>query len=167
MSNFYTDVICKDSRFKYPLRVKDVMLLEPVMRSAVMGIIADAAALGIVLMVFETYRSQARQAALFAQGATRLKTVGVHHYGLACDLVKDVDGEPSWKGDFTFLVPLAKKCGLISGIDWGRPDVPHSFVDGCHVQRIALEEQMRLFTGMWYPDAEYAPRREVTRTVEV
>jgi len=37
---------------------------------------------------------------LFAQGATKIKTVGVHHYGLACDLVKDIGGEPSWQGDF-------------------------------------------------------------------
>jgi hypothetical protein len=45
--------------------------------------------------------------------ATKLKTVGVHHYGLACDLVKDIAGEPSWKGDFAFLGRLAKKHRLI------------------------------------------------------
>jgi len=29
-------------------------------------------------------------------------------YGLACDLVKDINGSPSWKGDFKFLGKLAK-----------------------------------------------------------
>jgi hypothetical protein len=82
-------------------------LLEPVPRKLVRQIISDAAADGTKLMVFETYRSQPRQSRLFAQGAT--KTVGVHHYGLACDLVKDISGSPSWKGDFKFLGKLAKK----------------------------------------------------------
>src|SRR5579862_5961696 len=102
MGNFYTDVIQKDPRFKSASRIADLALLEPVTRANVQQIIADAATAGIKLMVFETYRSQARQAALYAQKATQLKTVGVHHYGLACDLVKDVGGEPSWKGDFKF-----------------------------------------------------------------
>jgi hypothetical protein len=33
-------------------------------------------------MIFETYRSQERQQVLFEQGATQLRTVGVHHHGL-------------------------------------------------------------------------------------
>jgi LAS superfamily LD-carboxypeptidase LdcB len=75
----------------------------------VLAIIADAAAAGIKLMAFETFRSQVRQTKLFQQKATKLKKVGVHHYGLACDLVKDVAGQPSWKGDFKFLGKLAKE----------------------------------------------------------
>ena len=43
----------------------------------------------------------------------------VHHYGLAADVVKMVDGEPSWKGSFDVLGPLARKNGLIWGGDWG------------------------------------------------
>ena len=93
-------------------------------------IIADAADEGIKLVAFETYRSQARQTKLFAQGATQLKTVGVHHYGLACDLVKDIAGSPSWKGDFKFVGKLAKKYKLI----WGG-GVRTRFPDEVHVQR--------------------------------
>ena len=89
----------------------------------------------IKLVAFETYRSQARQTKLFAQGATQLKTVGVHHYGLACDLVKDIAGSPSWKGDFKFVGRLAKKYKLIWGGDWGRPGVRTRFPDEVHVQR--------------------------------
>ena len=90
---------------------------------------AEAKALGHKLMVFETYRSQQRQEELFKQKKTKLKEVGVHHYGLACDLVKDINGQPSWDGDFSFLGRLAKKHGLILGGDWGTPDKPHSFRD--------------------------------------
>ena len=81
------------------------------------------------LMAYETYRSQARQTRLYHQRATKLKTVGVHHYGLACDLVKDIAGEPSWKGDFAFLGRIAKKHKMIWDDDWRSPGARHEFVD--------------------------------------
>jgi hypothetical protein len=155
MGNFFQDIIAKDPQFKSPLRVSSMMLLEPITRVAVLNIVADAAAQGIALMVWETFRSRQRQRVLYDQHATQLHTVGVHHYGLAADVVKDVNGEPSWKGDFTFLVALAKKHGLISGADWGEPGKPHSFVDQVHVQRIAVIHQMRLFSTDWYPGNDY------------
>jgi LAS superfamily LD-carboxypeptidase LdcB len=102
MANFYTDVLKKDARFKSTDPIDDLGLLEPVTRKLVKQIIAAAAQDGIKLMVYETYRSQARQTKLFNQGATKLKTVGVHHYGLACDLVKNVGGQPSWKATSNF-----------------------------------------------------------------
>jgi hypothetical protein len=137
--------------------INDMALLEPVTRKLVKQIIADAADEGIKLVAFETYRSQARQTKLFAQGATQLKTVGVHHYGLACDLVKDIAGSPSWKGDFKFVGKLAKKYKLIWGGDWGRPGVRTRFPDEVHVQRCAVSAQRRLFAGTWYPDEDYNP----------
>lgn len=157
MSNFYTDVIQQDPRFLSTARIDDVALLEPVTRAVVQAIIQDAKTHGMDLMVFETYRSQARQQMLFNQGATKLRTVGVHHYGLACDLVKDVGGSPSWKGDFSLLGVLAKSHGMIWGGDWGAPQVHHSFIDSDHVQRCSLAAQVGLFAGTWYPDANYNP----------
>jgi hypothetical protein len=157
MSNFYLDVIKKDKRFLSTNVIKDPALLEPTTRAAVKAIIADAQTHGMNLMIFETYRSQERQQLLFDQGATKLKVVGVHHYGLACDLVKNVGGAPSWKGDFSLLGILAKAHGLIWGGDWGKPGIPHSFVDSDHVQRCSLADQVRLFNGSWYPDANYDP----------
>ena len=157
MSDFYTDVIKKDPRFKTTKIVSDVKLLEPVTRQLVQSIIDDAKAHGLELMVFETYRSQARQTQLFNQGATKLKTVGVHHYGLACDLVKSVGGKPSWKGDFSLLGELAHAYGLIWGGDWGTPNVHHTFIDEVHVQRCSIKRQGSLFRGEWYPDASYNP----------
>ena len=157
MNSFYTDVIVKDSRFSTTKAVHDLAMLEPVTRAAVEAIVEDAAEHGIKLMAFETYRSKERQKVLFDQGASKLRTVGVHHYGLACDLVKDVHGEPSWKGDFSIVGVLAKQHGLIWGGDWGAPNVKHSFVDSVHVQRCTVARQASLFKGTWYPDAQYDP----------
>src|SRR5215831_13454236 len=157
MGNFFTDVIKKDPRFHSTNRISDIALLEPVTRAAVQAVIADAAARGIKLMIFETFRSQERQMTLFEQGATQLRTVGVHNYGLACDLVKDINGEPSWKGDFSFLGVIAPHHRLVWGGDWGRPDLPHSFRDNDHVQRCSVAMQSQLFSGVWYPDADYDP----------
>lgn len=156
--SFYTDTIKTSAKFGAHDRVADVALLEPVTRAAVASIIADAQNLyGIKMMVFETYRSQQRQTDLFNQGASKLKTVGCHHYGIACDIVKNVNGSPSWKGDFSFLRDLAKHHGLIWGGDWGYPGVHHSFVDADHVQRCPLSRQPALFAGQWYPEAGYDP----------
>ena len=165
MASFFEDVIRSDSRFDSVKRVADINLLEPVTRSAVSRIVEDAGALGIDLMVFETYRSQARQQELFNQGASKLRVVGVHHFGLAVDLVKVVGGEPSWKGDFSFLGRLAHEHGLIWGGDWGDPAVPHTFIDAVHVQRCAVSLQPALFRGSFYPDADYNPYRAARATV--
>ena len=157
VGNFYTNVIAGDPRLHSTNRIADVNLLEPVTRAAVQAAVADAAQLGVDLMVFETFRSRERQAMLFDQGVTKLKQVGVHHYGLACDLVRQVDGEPNWKGDYSFLGPIARHHGLVWGGDWGQPASPHSFRDYDHVQRCTLGRQPSLFSGAWYPDAAYNP----------
>jgi hypothetical protein len=149
--SFFTDVIQNDPRYVSSLPCKDMALLEPVTRAAVQAIIADAAAQGITLIVTETFRSEARQQALFQQGATQLRTVGVHHYGLAADFAKIIDGKASWAGDWSFLRDLADRHGMISGLDWGQPAVKHSFVDPDHVQRCSVAEQTGLFAGTWYP----------------
>jgi hypothetical protein len=157
MGNFYTDVISQDARFDSVERVGDPSLLEPMTRQLVEGIVSAAQQMGIEVMIYETYRSQDRQLELFNNGATKLQTVGVHHYGLACDIVRVVGGEPCWKGDFTFLGQLAHRSGLIWGGDWGTPDIKHSFVDSVHVQRCTVARQGDLFAGTWYPDDAYNP----------
>lgn len=157
MHNFYTDVILKDHRFETTDIVSDIMLLEPVTRTLVQKIIADAAAEGVHLMVFETYRSQQRQQLLFNEKKTELRQVGVHHYGLACDIVYVLNGHPSWQGDFSRLGRYAHKNGLIWGGDWGNPAIHHTFVDADHVQRVTIARQEALFAGTWYPDQQYIP----------
>jgi len=157
MATFYTDVLSKDARFASLTRIADPSLLEPVTRQLVERLVSTSKNMGIDLMIYETYRSQARQLALFNSGASKLRTVGVHHYGLACDIVRTVGGEPCWKGDFTFLGQLAQSCGLIWGGDWGAPHIKHSFIDSVHVQRCTVARQGDLFDGTWYPDETYNP----------
>lgn len=157
MGNFYSEVISLDARFRSSSLVDDPALLEPVTRQLVQQLLAMAQKIGIALMIYETYRSQQRQQELFNKGATKLRAVGVHHYGLACDIVRSVNGEPSWKGDFSFLGNLAQSCGLIWGGDWGAPQIQHHFVDSVHVQRCTVARQGDLFAGLWYPEETYDP----------
>ena len=157
MGNFFTDVISNDPRFHSTTRVADPLLLEPVTRQLVQQILDAAGNMGIAVMIFETYRSQARQQELFNAGVTKLRKVGVHQFGLACDIVRVAGGEPSWKGDFSFLGQLAHSSGLIWGGDWGDPGIKHSFIDSVHVQRCTVARQGDLFAGNFYPDDEYNP----------
>jgi hypothetical protein len=161
LMNFYDEVISRDARFDSPKRLDDVELLEPITRLLVERIVTSATQMGIEVIIYETYRSQQRQQELFNHGATKLRRVGVHHYGLACDIVRVVDGEPSWKGDFSFLGQIAQSCSLIWGGDWGAPHIKHSFVDSVHVQRCTVARQGDLFAGIWYPDENYNPYDDV------
>jgi len=162
--NFYETFLKTSPMFRSTAIVSSLDYLEPHMRTALQNLLEDAAAQGHPLLVFETYRSQERQEQLFAHGATQLKTVGCHHYGIAADIVKNVGGQPSWKGDFSFMLPLARKHGLISGIDWGQPHNGHhpGFVDSGHLQRIAVRDQGQLFAGTFYPDEIYDPYKFIT-----
>jgi len=157
MPNFFQDIISNDPRLHSPSTIADMLLLEPITRGLVADMITDAKAKGINLMVFETFRSQERQQLLFNQRKTKLQQVGVHHYGLAADIVKDVNGQPSWDGDFSFMGKLAQAHHLLWGGDWGNPNIKHAFVDSVHVQRCSLARQPELFSGQWYPSDDYDP----------
>jgi hypothetical protein len=150
-------VISQDRRFDSVARIGDPSLLEPTTRKLVESVVSAAQRMGIEVIIYETYRSQNRQQELFNNGATKLRAVGVHHYGLACDIVRVIGGEPCWKGDFSFLGQLAHSGGLIWGGDWGAPDIKHSFVDSVHVQRCTVARQGDLFAGSWYPEDAYNP----------
>jgi hypothetical protein len=131
-------------------------MLEPGFRNQVVAFMAASKAAGTELIVTETYRSSERQQQLFDQKLTQLRTVGVHHYGLACDFAKLIDGKASWDGDWTFCVGLATQVStadriVISGADWGEPNQPHSFRDWDHIQGCSIAEQTGLFAGTWYP----------------
>jgi hypothetical protein len=146
MNNFFTDVIKLDPHFDSTSRISDIRLLEPSFRSKVEEVIGEAAANGADLRVLETYRSQARQTELFGQGATQLRNVGVHHYGLACDFGVLRDGQIDWHADYRIIGRLSEARGLTWG---GR----FSFHDNGHVQAVAVADQPKLFAGTWYPGA--------------
>lgn len=156
MGNFYTDVIQQDPRFDQATPCHDLALLEPKFRSQVLDIISRAKTAGLDLRAVETFRSQALQEHYFNAGTTQLRNVGVHHYGLAADLVVfDDDGQPDWGRNYSFLGGFARQVGVIWGGDWGNPEMHHTFLDMDHVQRIRIEHQAKLFDGSWYPDDSY------------
>lgn len=156
--SFYTEVICKDLRFNSVETIRDVSLLEPGTRAAVAKMILLAHQAGHELRVGETYRSQARQTQVFKAGASKLRKVGCHGFGVACDLQLWIGGKYDPRGvDYGFFETLCKECGLISGIDWGEPEEHHSFHDWDHVQKVPLFRQPSLFGGSWYPEPTYDP----------
>lgn len=156
--SFYDDVIKADPRFDSTETIKDMDLLEPGTKAAVEKLIALAKDAGHDIRVLETFRSQARQTYVFEKGASKLKKVGCHGYGLACDFGVFVNGQYQGNnGLYMFLPELCKQVGLISGIDWGAPDQPHTFVDSGHVQRIPVWRQNAVFAGEWYPPEDYDP----------
>ena len=163
MSNFYLDVIKKDPRFASTEQIGDVALLEPGMRAAVAKMIAAAKVHGHDIRVTETYRSQARQQHLYAQHLTQLRDVGVHGFGLACDLALFIKGKQGNSiydpngAHYGFYQALAVGVGLVSGIGWGTPQAKHTFTDWDHVQRVPVFRQNALFAGGWYPDEIYNP----------
>ena len=144
MQNAFLKRLRDDARFHSPERIADPGLLYPPFRRKVEAILRGAKAQGQDYVLFETYRSQERQVELFRQGVTQLRTVGVHHFGLAADLVRRVDGRLTWSADYRLLGELADEEGLVWGGRW-------KFRDAAHIQAIAVKDQARLFRGEWFP----------------
>jgi len=154
--SFYDAVLRGSKAFRSPATCKDVAMLEPGTRAAVAALMADAKAQGHDLRLLETYRSQIRQSSLFADGKTQLRVVGCHGYGVAADFGVFINGKYQEKNTpYVFLRTLARKYGLISGLDWGHAG-PLSWDSG-HVQRVPVWRQQALFSGSWYPPEVYDP----------
>lgn len=162
MKNFYTDILLNLEPSKNPNHVyKEINLLEPGTRAAVAGLLADAKMAGFDLRLAETFRPQVRQEYLFKKKATKLRKVGCHGYGLAADLQLFIKGVYQKNAAPYFIIlPLARKWGLISGLDWDDdPRTPNRFMDAGHVQRIPVARQADLFAGKFYPPEKYDPRK--------
>lgn len=145
MGNFFTDVIQRDPRYRTTVVVRDPGLLEPGFREKVERFIADVGSqTGIELVAVETFRSRERQEKVFLSGASKLRTVGTHHYGLAVDFAKrGRGGKLTWDGPWDFMPRVAERYGLTSLYPG----------DAGHVQGCAIAQQPALFSGKWYPGA--------------
>jgi hypothetical protein len=157
MANFYSDVIRKDVRFASLKPIHDLALLEPVTRSKVLAIIADAAAAGIKLMAYETYRSQARQTRLYHQRATKLKNRGRASLRARLRPGQRRRRRALVERRFRFSRQARQETQADLGRRLGKPGTRHKFVDSVHVQRCAISRQKALFAGTWYPDQDYDP----------
>jgi hypothetical protein len=161
---FHSEVIRNSKAFRSDAVCKDMALLEPGTRAAVLALVEEAKATGHDLRVLETYRSQTRQSALFQKRATQLRTVGCHGYGVAVDFGVFTNGRyEEGNKPYVFLRAMARKHGLISGQDWGHA-VTGGFVDSGHVQRVPVWRQSALFSGSWYPPADYDPYADSAAT---
>src|SRR5438093_661694 len=85
-------------------RNADLALLHPDFRNAVQLVLASLDTQKIPFALFEGYRYPERQADLYGQGRTSPGKIvtyappwrSYHQYGLAVDLVLNVDGKWSW-----------------------------------------------------------------------
>jgi peptidoglycan hydrolase-like protein with peptidoglycan-binding domain len=83
-------------------------------------------------VIFESYRSDVRQLICFQSGASKIRTSGMHHFGIAVDIIAlDSKGNPSWNIlDYGSLHKIASSLGLIY-LDF----------EACHFQLIETWQQ--------------------------
>jgi len=106
--------------------------LRPEVRPLVDAFLAACSARGLDVLVTCTLRSNAEQAALYAQGRTAPGHIvtdappgeSAHNYGLALDIVPMVNGKPDWRG----ADPVWQQIGALgqaAGLEWaGEPGFP-------------------------------------------
>lgn len=126
----WLDTIRKSPQLNSLDIVSDTGLLYPPFCVKIQSLVVTARAASLNVIVFETYRSEPRQLLLFKQGRTKIKTNGMHHYGVAADLVFLLNGQPAWPsaGDprWKELADIGRKLGLYWGGDFkGLVDCPH------------------------------------------
>lgn len=111
---------------------RDINALSPVAQKACRAFLAACEKEGLPVLITETYRSQARQDYLYAQGRTRAGKVvtwtrNSRHTGhMAWDICKNVKGQEY--ADATFFAKcgaIAKRLGITWGGTWNTPDQPH------------------------------------------
>ncbi len=126
--NWYDDVIKKSPKYLSPTLVNDVDLLYPKFLLLILKTFVTARKEGLSVTLFETYRSQQRQVELFARGVTRLQTNGMHHFGIATDIVFLNGKNPSFapNNNWARLGAIGRGFGLEWGGSWqGFVDLPH------------------------------------------
>ena len=145
--NFYADYILNHPKFKTLNIVRDMDLLYPPFRLKVEDLVKTANEGGLHVAVFETYRSNERQRRLFLTGKSGILKNGMHHYGVAADVVfLDRNGLWTWNmptKDWRALGQIGKGLGLVWGGDWKK------FVDSVHFQFIPVAEQNLIRRGIY------------------
>ncbi len=150
--NWHKDHILNHPLFNTIGIVNDPSFLYPPFREKIQRLIVIATESGLNVGLYETYRSQARQLALFKQRKTKIKINGMHHYGVAADIVFTTPGGGwTWTprngaSDWKRLGQICKDLGLVWGGDW------RGLVDCPHLQFVSVAEQDAIRRGE-YPAA--------------
>lgn len=88
--------------------------------------------------VYESFRSHALQSIYYNRGSSKIRggnilNAGMHHFGIAVDIVNKTNSGVKWNLDYTLLRKLADKIGMIS-LSW----------ELCHFQMVKTTEQTEL-----------------------
>ena len=146
--NWYEDGIKKHKRYKLTDLASDVDILHPQFAFSILRLFINAHKEGLRVCIFETYRSQERQLDLFNKGKTKLSKNGMHHFGVATDVVfRTEKNQPIWHGNWEALGKIGKEFGLFWGGDW------ESFRDYPHFQLIpaTVGDQAKIINGDYPP----------------
>jgi hypothetical protein len=101
--SFLKNDICNDDVMLFPdFRLKIICMLDYYKKDHVADIPA----------FFETYRSNSRQYSLYSSGASKVKSFGMHYFGLAVDLVNYKNGLIKWSLDYKALLKIGNDIGL-------------------------------------------------------
>ena len=111
---------------------RDINALSPTAQAACRAFLAVCRKESLPVLITETYRSQARQDYLYAQGRTRAGKVvtwtrNSRHTGrMAWDICKNVKGQEYADAKFFAACgKIAKQLGITWGGTWDTPDQPH------------------------------------------
>lgn len=134
---------------------KRMFLLFPPLAYRIRVIQSELELKGVRMVVHETFRSPERQRQLFLGGkATKAdQWRSWHQYGLAADLVFDMDKKKKgvqdpYKGPFALFGKLVKSHGLTWGGDWG--DMVHVQMDrGMKISEADMINQKNGILGVW------------------
>jgi len=146
--NWYEEKIKNNKYFLSEEIISDVNMLYPRFRFLILRLFAEAKREGLNVRIYETYRSQARQRVLFERGHSELVKNGMHHFGIASDVVfLDEKDNYIWRGDWDKLGAIGRNLGLYWGGDW------KTFKDNPHFQLVPAtsEDQYRIISGT-FPD---------------
>ena len=147
--------------------IRDLNELIPYVRVNAEKWIAQCKAAGLDVRVSETYRSDARQAYLYAQGLSTVKTTGAHGFRVALDFFFVEGGKTSYPAaKMAAAAQIAKALGFEWGGDWT------SFKDMPHLQMlggVSLAQYRQGKRPPWYswgpePDLEIIPEQEEDMT---
>ena len=114
IAEHYIQKIIPSSVFLSKNPVKDSSLLFPEFRGKLQKSIDEYTVKypGTIPVIVESYRSQSLQLQYYNSGASKIKTNGMHHYGIAVDIGFMVNGKFTYNGDYKYLRSLHTKNGL-------------------------------------------------------
>lgn len=159
--NWYEDEIKKHKRYQFTDLASDIDILHPQFAFQILQLFINAHKKGHKICVFETYRSQERQLDLFNKGRTKLRNNGMHHFGIAADVVfRNEKNYPIWQGNWEEIGTIGKELGLFWGGDW------ESFRDYPHYQLVeaTVSHQAEIIKGN-YPSHDEGVDEHVRRLI--